>query len=439
GPVVVVAGGGVDGAEPVGPAGFHRLEDLVDRHLGPLGDLGDGGGAAQLLRQVVDHRPHPQVQLLHPAGNPHGPALVAEVALQLTDDRRGGERRELQPPARIEPLDGLQQPEEGDLDEVLDRLAPVLESAGEVLGQADLRGDDLVAQRLVAALAVLLELAPQLAAIGRFKGHRLRLALLLQPERDLAVVPRDLVLVDEGVEDLLREVGRLRDGPGQAGAAGDRDEVVAGRVGEVHRAGLGRRVVVDVAEEVEAQLVDGDAQVLHFVEGEPQPAGEARGGEPDEPEVFRGRRHDQAHVASPAQCFPARFPLLAFAHHLPAPRGPVQDHGAGLLPNPWQSQHPDSGKTSLAGQTTPASRQAARSAAEWPSRPAKTASLSAPGARPRWRTAPGVATNRDTSPGTRTGPSGSCSTVGIVSRAAYCGSAKMSAIVYIGAMAAPTA
>src|SRR5581483_4839514 len=97
-----------------------------------------------------------------------------EVSLQLADDRRRGEGRELEAPARIEALDGLEQAEEGDLDEVLDGLAPVLEPAGQVLRQADLGADDLVAQDLVAGLGVLLELAAQLMAVGCFEGHEVR-------------------------------------------------------------------------------------------------------------------------------------------------------------------------------------------------------------------------------------------------------------------------
>ena len=67
--------------------------DLADAE--PGGDLGDGRGAAELLGQGAHHRAEVEVQLLHPAGDPHRPALVAEVALELADDRMGGVGREL--------------------------------------------------------------------------------------------------------------------------------------------------------------------------------------------------------------------------------------------------------------------------------------------------------------------------------------------------------
>jgi hypothetical protein len=53
------------------------------------------------------------------------PALVAEVPLELTEDRRGGEAGEPVATAGLEAIDRLQQPQARDLDEVVDVLVGV--------------------------------------------------------------------------------------------------------------------------------------------------------------------------------------------------------------------------------------------------------------------------------------------------------------------------
>ena len=106
--VVVVAAAGVERRRAVGLAGFDGLEHLV------LGDAGRGrrsrrwsaSGPARGTRSSTT-RVEPEVQLLHPAGHPHRPALVAEVALELADDGRGGEGRELEAPLGVEAVDRL--------------------------------------------------------------------------------------------------------------------------------------------------------------------------------------------------------------------------------------------------------------------------------------------------------------------------------------------
>src|SRR5438309_300678 len=76
--------------EPVRPPSLHGFQHLLFRRLGPLGDLGDGGRAAEVLGQVADHLAQTEVELLDPPGYADGPALVAEVTLELADDRGGG-------------------------------------------------------------------------------------------------------------------------------------------------------------------------------------------------------------------------------------------------------------------------------------------------------------------------------------------------------------
>ena len=100
-----------------------RVDHLFLVGAGRLGELGDGRRAAQLGRQLVEHAREADAQLLEAARDVHRPRLVAEVPPDLADDRRHGVARELDAAVDVEPVDGLDQPERADLDEVLERLA----------------------------------------------------------------------------------------------------------------------------------------------------------------------------------------------------------------------------------------------------------------------------------------------------------------------------
>src|SRR6202035_4274302 len=65
---------------------------------------------------------HLQGALLRPARHVQRPSRVAEVAAHLAEDRRHGERRERVAPARVVAVKRLQEPERGDLEQVLERL-----------------------------------------------------------------------------------------------------------------------------------------------------------------------------------------------------------------------------------------------------------------------------------------------------------------------------
>jgi hypothetical protein len=67
----------------VGVGGVQALQHLLLGQAGLGGDLGDGGGAPDLLGQLGHHLVQRQVQLLEPPRHPDRPALVAEVALEL--------------------------------------------------------------------------------------------------------------------------------------------------------------------------------------------------------------------------------------------------------------------------------------------------------------------------------------------------------------------
>src|SRR4029078_1584489 len=82
-------------------------------------------------------------ELLDRAGHADGPPEVAEVALDLAEDRRDGERRERQPAVRVKALDRLQQTEGGDLLDVLALRTGEI-ATGEVTGKGKEALDELL-------------------------------------------------------------------------------------------------------------------------------------------------------------------------------------------------------------------------------------------------------------------------------------------------------
>ena len=151
GPVVAVVAG-VEGERRVGVARLDALHDLLDRAADALGELARGGGAAQRLGELGGRRADLHPQLLEPPRHPDRPALVAEVALDLADDRRRRVRRELDAARRLEAVDGLDQPDRADLDQVLERLAAVAEASRAVLDQRQVQVHQRVAERICARL-----------------------------------------------------------------------------------------------------------------------------------------------------------------------------------------------------------------------------------------------------------------------------------------------
>jgi hypothetical protein len=93
------------------------------------------------------------------------------MTLQLTDDRRCGVGRELEPAVGVEAVDGLEQAHRRHLDEVVEGFAPVHEPAGEVLGEPEVRPHELVPQLGVPRAAELCEGPAQLLAVGGVERH----------------------------------------------------------------------------------------------------------------------------------------------------------------------------------------------------------------------------------------------------------------------------
>ena len=161
-----------DGA--IGGRRLARLEHLLERGAGALGDLARRRRAAELARHLVRHAVDPHRHLLQVARHAHRPALVAEVALELAEDRRDGERRERGLARGVEAVDRLQQAERGDLDQVVELLAAALVAARELARQRQEALDELLARGRIALAVVADEQPPVLLRTrGALVGRRI--------------------------------------------------------------------------------------------------------------------------------------------------------------------------------------------------------------------------------------------------------------------------
>src|SRR5579884_1460345 len=105
--------------------GLRRLQAVEHLLLAALEELRDLGNRRRAAGPRADHLLRvgdPSRPLLGAAVDMHCPAGVAEVALQLADDRGDRERCEREAAIRIEALDRLDQPQARDLYEVVVRL-----------------------------------------------------------------------------------------------------------------------------------------------------------------------------------------------------------------------------------------------------------------------------------------------------------------------------
>ena len=109
--------------------------------------LGPRRGPAEVLGQLRLGGGHGPAQLLDPPGRPDAPAVVAEVPLDLTGDGGHGVGQEPGPLADLEPVDGLDQAEQGHLLEVVGVDATAAVAVGDGEGRAAVEQDDLVPQR----------------------------------------------------------------------------------------------------------------------------------------------------------------------------------------------------------------------------------------------------------------------------------------------------
>ena len=126
----------------------------------------------------LDRAREPEAQLLHAARDVQRPGAVAEVPLDLADDRRHRVGRELDAALGVEALDREQQADRADLDEVLERLPAARVARGEAAHERQVALDDAVAGARVAG-AVGLQQVVQIVAFA-----------FRQPSRSSALMSR---------------------------------------------------------------------------------------------------------------------------------------------------------------------------------------------------------------------------------------------------------
>src|SRR5919112_4856825 len=100
-------------------------------------------------------------ELLQATRDAHRPALVAEVAFNLTQNVRGRVGRELDLPVHVEAVHGLNESDGGYLDQIVQRLPTTGELSGEELRKGELFLDDPLSGVLVAVLVITDQQAPR--------------------------------------------------------------------------------------------------------------------------------------------------------------------------------------------------------------------------------------------------------------------------------------
>jgi hypothetical protein len=85
-----------------------------------------------------------------PSRHADEPAPVSQVTLDLADDVRHGERRQVYAPSRLEAIDGLDQPDRPDLHQIFHVLTSMGEAVRERLDERQVRLDESFAGRKVA-------------------------------------------------------------------------------------------------------------------------------------------------------------------------------------------------------------------------------------------------------------------------------------------------
>ena len=105
--------------------GLLGLQHLLDRAAQVLRHLAHLRRASELLGEDLRRAADRERALLEVARHAQRPALVAEMALQLAENRGCGVARELRAAAGLEPVDRLDQPEARDLEQIVERLVGV--------------------------------------------------------------------------------------------------------------------------------------------------------------------------------------------------------------------------------------------------------------------------------------------------------------------------
>src|SRR5690242_5340304 len=111
---------------------LQRLEHLLVCELGRLGQLGGRGRAAERARQLGHGTVDLEHALLDRARHVHRPADVAEVALELAEDRGNREAGEGHAAGGVEAVHGLDETHARHLEEIVHRLVRALVAAGKL-------------------------------------------------------------------------------------------------------------------------------------------------------------------------------------------------------------------------------------------------------------------------------------------------------------------
>ena len=157
--LVALAGDlGVEREQVVGLSEFLRFEDSSSGFVPRCSaSLGDRRRAPERDGQLLDRAVDAEVEFLQAARHLDRPAFVAEVALDLADDRRRRVGRELDAALEVEAVDRLEQPDACRLGSRSSSASPRFDELDrEKAHEVEVRDDQLVAQRVVLARIVAL-------------------------------------------------------------------------------------------------------------------------------------------------------------------------------------------------------------------------------------------------------------------------------------------
>ena len=261
--------------------------------------------------------PELEVELLDAAAGAHGPALVAEVPLQLADDRPGREGGEVDAAGRVEPVDRLDQRHRRHLHEVVQRLAPVEEASGELVGQPEVGGDQLLACGRIEGWTV------------RSRGVRQRPGIVFPALRHSACPPRRLRSQARTEPSWLSRpcsstsasricsLSRATSSPSGPGAlaAPARSRVQTTSMASPEHAQLETEVAVlrvTPLQRQKAELADSEPQVLQLLDVEPGPGGDRTRDQAGEHNEIAPRRELQLNPIAALQ------PVGRLGHAAPA-------------------------------------------------------------------------------------------------------------------------
>src|SRR5215216_5660313 len=134
--------------------GREGLEHPLGGDSEALGELVDRRRVPGRLRNVTANALQAECELLELARQPKRPPCVAEVAPQLTQDRRDGEAREGGGALEVEAVDCLQQAERCDLHQIVERLTSASIAARQLARQWQEPLGERAARRAIAVMVI---------------------------------------------------------------------------------------------------------------------------------------------------------------------------------------------------------------------------------------------------------------------------------------------